>query len=439
MLPLLGTAILGLLPLAQQAQDNSLPNQVADYRAYIAAQKFAAAGSHQQAVAALKPIWNFKPVSPLLGRAAVLAAKSHEQLKQPGRSARNPPGLRRAAAAARRLAADGPQCRGGIRYGRRRRLLPARLLRLSDVENAAEAETAMARLRVILGDNFPPVMPQVRLERAARLARGGQAARARSEYATMATDFGGLERDLARVRAVADNYAALEALRVTSAEADAERLYAMQTTARSAKRFEAAQAAVDELGRKYRRSPWRLKALVSQGNAHMLRNEPNLYEPLYRACYADFPNEADAAYCHWKVTWLHHLRRSGPAMMEEHARLFPLSEKASAALYFLGRHTELLTRFPLSYYSTLVAHKAKPAKRNTSWDFEPGPTVQVRLNRAKALETAGLSDWAEFELSWAAQNEPNPYPPRWRWPRPPRAGALTTFRSGTSSGTHPAI
>jgi soluble lytic murein transglycosylase len=278
-------------------------------------------------------------------------------------------------------------------------------------KQAAEAETAIARLRVILGDNFPPVMPQVRLERASRLARGGQAVRARREYAVMAADFGGLERDVARVRAVADNHAALEALRVTSAEADAERLYAMQTTARTAKRFEAGQAAVDELGRRYPKSLWRLKALVSQGNAHMLRNEPNLYEPLYRACYTDFPSEADAAYCHWKVTWLHHLRRSRPAMMEEHARLYPLSEKASAALYFLGRHTELLTRFPLSYYSTLVAHKAKPAKRNTSWDFQPGPTVQVRLNRAKALEAAGLPEWAEFELSWAAQNEPNPYPP----------------------------
>ena len=36
--------------------------------------------------------------------------------------------------------------------------------------------------------------------------------------------------------------------------------------------------------------------------------------------------------------------------------------------------------------------------------------MKVRLDRAKLLEDAGLPEWAEFELQWAAQNEPNPLP-----------------------------
>ena len=206
-------------------------------------------------------------------------------------------------------------------------------------------------------------MPQVRLERAARLIRGGEAARARREYAAMATDFGGLERDLARVRSVADSYPALAALKVTAPEANAERLYWVHITARRSKLYEEGRAAVDDLGRLYPKSRWRLQALVNQANAHLLRNEATEYEPLYRTCSQQFPNEAEASYCHWKLAWTSYMRREGTAMFEEHLRLFPQSEKTSAALYFLGRHAELASRYPLSYYTTLVRNKPNGPRR----------------------------------------------------------------------------
>jgi soluble lytic murein transglycosylase len=272
---------------------------------------------------------------------------------------------------------------------------------------ADEAEIALGRLKAILAENYPPAMPQVRLERAARLIRGGQAPRARREYAAMATEFGGRDRDLARVRAVADTYTALQSLKVSNPEADAERLYSMHVAARRAKMDDAGRAAVDELGRVYPKSLWRLKALVNQANVHLLRNEATAYEPLYRICYQEFPNEPDAAYCHWKVAWSTYLRREGTSMFEEHLRLFPQSDKASAALYFLGRRAELASRYPLSYYTTLVQEKTK---RGAAADFRASPAMKVRLARAELLETAGLPEWAEFELQWAAQNEANPFP-----------------------------
>jgi soluble lytic murein transglycosylase len=356
----------------------------------------------------LQPIWNFQPISPLLGRAAVLAARSYEQLGQFADAlqllrdhAERLPQPEGWLLLARNAEAAGDNAGAAAYYQRVFYDYPTS-------EEAVDAETSLARLKETLAENFPPAMPQVRLERAARLARGGQAARAREEYASMAAEFGGLERDLARVRAVADNFQALDSLRVTYAEADAERIYSMHAAARRAKLQESARAAVEELGRRYPKSRWRLRALISQANDHLVKNEISEYEPLYRTCYQQFPNEPEASYCHWKVTWASYLRREGNAMFEEHLRLFPHSDKASAALYFLGRRTELVSRYPLSYYSTLS--RANTKRSQSKLDFEPTAAMKVRLKRAQDLEAAALPEWAEVELQWAAQNEPNSYP-----------------------------
>jgi soluble lytic murein transglycosylase len=402
--------ILGLCLWAQAPPSSpaNLPDRVADYRAYFAAQKAFDSGDFKQAADSLKPIWSFEPVSPLLGRAAVLAARCFEQLgafadalqllRDHAERLPQPEGW---LLLARNAEAAGDNAGAAAYYQRIFFDYPTS-------NEAADAKTALTRLKAILAENFPPAMPQVRLERAARLARGGQAARAREEYASMASDFGGLERDLARVRADADNFRALEALRVTSAEADAERLFSMHAAARRAKMPEQSRAAVDELGRRYPKSRWRLKALISEANDHLIRNEISEYEPLYRTCYQEFRNEPEAAYCHWKVAWASYLRREGKDMFEEHLRLFPQSDKASAALYYLGRRAELVSRYPLSYYSTLSRQITK--RSQPKLDFEPSQAMKARLKRAQDLEAAELPEWAELELQWAAQNEANSYP-----------------------------
>ena len=84
---------------------------------------------------------------------------------------------------------------------------------------------------------------------------------------------------------------------------------------------------------------------------------------------------------------------------------------------FLGRYTELASRYPLSYYTTLAANKttlpktvAPKTKRATPIDFRPSLTMKVRLDRARVLEEAQLPEWAELELQWSAENESNPFP-----------------------------
>jgi soluble lytic murein transglycosylase len=405
----LALTTLGLCLWAQSPA--SLPARVADYRAFLAAQELAGAGKSQEAITALKPVWNFQPLSPVLGKAAVLAARSYEELGQ----------FAEALQILRDYSERLPQPEGWLLLGRNAEAA-------SDTAGAAayfqrvfydyplskeaeEADAALLRLKGVLGDNFPPVMPQVRLERAARLVSGGQGTRARREYAVMAIEFGGLERDLARVRAVADSYAALSTLEVASSDADAERLFLMRAASRKAKLDTPAMAAIDELTRKYPKSRWRLQAIVAQANSHLLKNEVSSYEPLYRTCYRDFPDQPEAAFCHWKVAWTSYMRRDGNTLLEEHVRLYPQSDKVSAALYFLGRNAELVSRYPLSYYSTLARAKtAKPTRRAQLPDFQPSPAMQLRLDRAQSLESLGYPEWAEFELQWAAQNESNSFP-----------------------------
>ena len=77
---LLVLSILGLCLWAQAPV--SLPDSVADYRAFLAAQQFYGSGEFQKVVDALKPVWKFQPISPLIGKAAILAAQSYEQLGQ---------------------------------------------------------------------------------------------------------------------------------------------------------------------------------------------------------------------------------------------------------------------------------------------------------------------------------------------------------------------
>jgi tetratricopeptide (TPR) repeat protein len=129
----------------------------------------------------LKPVWSFQPISPLLGKAAVMAARSYEQLGQHAEA------LQTLRTFNERL----PQPEGLLLLGRNAEAASDTAGAASYYQRvfydyptskeAVEADAAVARLRGVLGNNFPPVMPQLRLERAARLLRGGQAVRARRE------------------------------------------------------------------------------------------------------------------------------------------------------------------------------------------------------------------------------------------------------------------
>jgi len=122
--------------------------------------------------------------------------------------------------------------------------------------------------------------------------------------------------------------------------------------------------------------------------------------------------------------------------------MFPGSEDATAALYFLGRlaeaskdlgaartyYDEIAREYPNYYYTGLARERlaqmdkapASPAvttflrgvqfpQRARSRIFDPNAVSQARIERARLLASAGLEDWAEGELRYGAQNEDQPH------------------------------
>jgi soluble lytic murein transglycosylase len=187
-----------------------------------------------------------------------------------------------------------------------------------------------------------------------------------------------------------------------------------------------------------------VEALIASGSHYLVENQIEAYEPLYRACYESFPKDPKAAGCHWKVTWGHYLRHrtDSTELIRAHLRMFPFAETAATALYFLGRsaeaandagsarvyYEEVVREYPNYYYtvesrarlgkvSSAVPNAGAQAflktlqfpERSRTRSFDPNPASRLRIERAQMLESAGLSDWAEGELKFAAQTEDQPH------------------------------
>ncbi|HYO84506.1 MAG TPA: lytic transglycosylase domain-containing protein [Bryobacteraceae bacterium] len=394
-----------ILALCAKAFAQNIPS---DYQAWFQAEQAFTAGRHADVLEGAERVYAAQPASALEGKAALLVARSLLAL---GRSADAIAGLRRRsaklpqpegdalAAAAAEAAGDSVSAAGHwqkvfYRYPRS--------------PQADAASEALVRLRAALGSNYPEVMPAAVFERAEFLRRSGQTARARAELQAAAPGFGGLDRELALVRGNAGDYRALSQLRTTHAEADAERLYLMHAISRRNSQFSQAQDAMEALDGRHPKSRWTMEALTSWGNHWLLRNEAERFLPLYRRCADRFGND----YCHWKVVWHSWMSRKAEAKsaMEGYLTAFPEGDKAAAALYFLGRYSELAGRFPMSWYAVLARSKVRtpltPAQPDpTLW--AASPVTRVRINRARQLQAAGMSEWAEFELVHAAGEQPH--------------------------------
>jgi soluble lytic murein transglycosylase len=446
----LNSAIATLKPLG-----NKLP-KLSDYVAWFLASAQADAQQYADVPKALEAVWSQAPPSPLVWRAALLDARA---LTQSG----NPQG---ALEILRKYYDKLPQPQGDL-------AMATAFASVGDLANAAvydqrvyygypvsseaaQAETDAARLRAQLGERYPPVLGSAMLGRAQKLLDAGHTERARKELIALVPQLTGADRDEARVKvgvadyitkdtAVAHRY--LAGLVLESPEADAERLHYLLLCARRLNNREAMNDAIDQLARLHPNSQWRLEALLAVGNSYLVENQMDAYEPLYRACYESFPKDPRAAGCHWKMVWGQYLRRRTDAadLLRAHLRVFPASENAPAALYFLGRlaegskdwpaarayYGEVAREYPNYYYNALARERLDDSKeiaaagpsqavseflrgvvfpqRSRVRSFDPNPTTQLRIERAHLLTTAGLDDWSEIELRYAAQYEDQPH------------------------------
>jgi soluble lytic murein transglycosylase len=320
-----------------------------------------------------------------------------------------------------------------------------------NTETAAKAWDGMQRLRPVLGKDFPSAPAQQQLDRCRKWLDARQYNNARQEYAALAASLSEPDRDEARVGIGATDFLAgdtnaalryLKDLKVAKSEADAQRLYYVVEAARKMGEDIDMNDAVKSLGEHYPKSVWRLKALITAGNRYVVTNERDKYEPLFRAAAETFPDDNSTAYCHWRLAWDAYLldRPEASTLMREQVERYPYETRASSALYFLGRLNEKTgkptdarayydrasSQFPHYFYGILSRERVRDGKLTATppdsdaatwlddvdWperrDFsatEPNSATRLRIDRARLLMLAGLTDAADAELRFGAKTD----------------------------------
>jgi soluble lytic murein transglycosylase len=253
----------------------------------------------------------------------------------------------------------------------------------------------------------------------------------------------GAARHLAREDKQAYDY--LSSFQAASGETEAERLYNLLECARRLDRIDEMKALLDRISASYPQSNWRFNALYSVANYYTAHSQSEIAEPLYRACYEAFPSEPRSMQCHWRIAWTQYLRDPSiaAALLQEHLVRYPDSDRASSALYFLGRIAESKSdlgsarvyyekidkAFPNYYYAVLARERlalqaiagANPSTealqflgklqltpRHPAENFVATTTTTDRIERSHLLASAGLDDLAENELRFGAKTDGQP-------------------------------
>jgi soluble lytic murein transglycosylase len=316
-----------------------------------------------------------------------------------------------------------------------------------------KAKEGFEKLRPTLGADYPEATGRQQLDRPNAWLNAKQYVKARQEFAVLANELKGTDREEAQSGIGAalyldGDYASsvsyLSPLHPEGAEAAAERLYYLTEAYRRLNDDTAMMDAVHELGEKYPQSPWRLKALITAGNRYLLTQDRGQYVPLYQAAATSFPGESTAALCQWRVVWAawldHNSRRV--TLLKEQVEKFPTDTHVSDALFFLGRAEEqdgnfaaartyydrLNRYFPHYYYAglartrltdpKLAAAKEDPTVR--AWLEKtadaahssaipadvmatPNEATRQRIDRGRLLIAADLTTQAVLELEYGAK------------------------------------
>ncbi len=314
-----------------------------------------------------------------------------------------------------------------------------------------EAATTLAQIKPKLGDAYPPPMPPAMLGRAEKLMEYHRAAEARNELLASIPQLGGVQRDLAQVRLgevdyylnnfkAAFNY--LNNLKVTDADADAERLYYLIRSSRRQDKTSDVKTYLESLEKDHPNSSWRMKALTDVADTARYQGNAALSIELYTTCAAVFGRNPGAATCNWRRAYnAYHVNSSdAPDLLRNYIDQFPDSEDTTDAIYFLGRWYEkkgdlasaraaydgLVLHFPNTYFGILgidrlklpVLKAAAPSLdvksflEQVPWtprdhydSFKPNSLTQKRLDRAELLQLTGLNHYAEGELRFGARND----------------------------------
>ena len=240
----------------------------------------------------------------------------------------------------------------------------------------------------------------------------------------------------------------LSSMGAQTGDAEAQRLYLLSETERSANDEEAVQRTLDQLRQFGPTSPWLEQALLSAANMNLLKRDYDHAIDLYRELQQRFPNGARASYAHWKATWLSFRQgRSDVSQkgFEDQIALYPGSNEVPNALYWRARLAEeqgdtamarafyqkLSDRYRNYYYAELGRQRLKNLKAPTNdvvthyalldrvpplptkgkVEADDPPEDNLRLQRARLLSNGALADQAVRELQAAASEEGGAWAP----------------------------
>ena len=313
--------------------------------------------------------------------------------------------------------------------------------------SAHEAGSKADLLRGKLGADFPAVPLDVRISRAEALYATKEWYQAREAFIDVLPQLSGADLDHAQLRiaqcrvALGAPITALTDLAVSDPEADAERLYALSQSHRSAVTEGPMLAAVNSILAKAPSSRWAEYALFAAGNFYWVQLDRDRAASYYAQVADKFSGSADAGAANWRVTWTAYLERKPEAavLLQKQLERFPNSAYITENLYWLGRSAEsagdtalarayfgkLYDRFPQTYFGGLSAARLQALGGGpvTSVDalariLPPAPAMSVseaipaaaqnRQARADALRSIGFDASAELELraAFAATGEP---------------------------------
>ncbi|HEX4593599.1 MAG TPA: transglycosylase SLT domain-containing protein, partial [Bryobacteraceae bacterium] len=419
--------------------------KLADYTAYLSATAQFELQQFSDTEKTLEPVWQSTPPSPLVAKSVTLEANAYLKDSKPGPALEL---VQRHVTAftvpqvelllARSYEADGKP-EAAAHYQKIYIDYP-----LSN--EASDAQAALSR--------YPAPDALALLSRAVKLVDGGDYDRARKELTALLPVLSGANLDLARVRIGAARHFAredkqayeyLSSFQATPAEREAERLFYLLECARRLDRLDEVKTILDRISASYPQSIWRFNALLSVANYYTAHSQSDAAEPLYRTCYEAFASEPRSAQCHWRIAWTQYLRdsASAAALLQEHLKRYPDSDRASTALYFLGRIAESKSdlgtarvyyekidkAFPNYYYAMLARERlalqaisrATPSQTTLQLlaglplsqlrpaeSFIATATTAERIDRSHLLASAGLDDLAESELRFGAKTDGQP-------------------------------
>ncbi len=212
-----------------------------------------------------------------------------------------------------------------------------------------------------------------------------------------------------------------------------QKLYNDLEIARNANDTARVESYLAQLRERAPNSSWLQEGLFIAGNMYMLAHDYDHAIDSYREIHTRFPQGPRAPYSHWRAAWFELRQGRNDAALKqfrEQVELYPSSMEVTAAMYWEGRlleekgdlpaarawYAKLSERYRNYYYALMARERLKtigvqtttddpllarihalPPLDDSVTDIAP-PTDDLRMEKAKLLENAGLIDFAVKEL-----------------------------------------